>query len=893
MAGIFLSKHQKLILQCYPPGKGIEKKPNSSELSYLLYYASTRRIKLDKVISFLNKKTISDSSRNKVGNLQVTLSIISALTEKCTDNLNVFAPKAFNILNLSLKNNDLSLAKATLQTYGILCKNLDGGLFAGDQPFVESFVSFSNKLIDVGIQNSSSSGPNKREWKMISLIASRYLTECLGDSPAICRVMLRKIIPILVETFYENDKTFSKFSTDGDSNKLSKIQSAMTTKSHMKTDLNLENDSVDDSDLYMEATETLKAIFNTSLTTQLVQATDTVVGYTYENSKFTTEWSVLFLELCSSWTPVQLRFELLNTLVGKLKQSSSDFNLQKHYANHILGLVSSNVNMIGLSVSDLIQNLLELKKLLFFSSGKNQQDKKELESILSNAIIDLSTHIYYFDQVPDSIYEIFDKIETTLELTSHKHANELYDYINSLLNDIDEIFDKLEDTNSDTVISRNHVGLGQWLISLPLISSKSSVKFYDHLSDEQVSNIQLSYLSLFERFLDIELNNETDVEQSDISDIDKDNLLTPDENNLISEPNNFLSQYLVYVDKYINKNDKLNPKIGKQLLAVTKLLVKIFGINFFNNFIPFYFHWNSSHLNDDSGLLKDTFAQIVLYDCLSNLDDKYESELNGYCKQSTFNSNVQSNIDYRINNGVWVNELEPKEATSSRSLVNLTISDLQEFVSGNAFLKKWLNPLKPLILSVLHDDFLSRAGTIKDSSSQNGHASEIRLNGNVSNGNGHVTETVVTNGQSNGHSNGHSNGIASSASSIGDEFHDTLLTVDDSINTTDYDRPNPGLGNNGDIASIHSGLRHHHTFTSTLSNQSYDLTNGSILTHDKKPVKVNDLKSMLSSFKSNLKKPSVRDDNSLTPGSILSKQMATRDVDSILDGLDDDDKIVV
>lgn len=62
-------KHQVLILKCYPHFQKnvVDVKPNSSELSYLLYYASTRRSKLQKVGTFLEKKTASDISKNKLG----------------------------------------------------------------------------------------------------------------------------------------------------------------------------------------------------------------------------------------------------------------------------------------------------------------------------------------------------------------------------------------------------------------------------------------------------------------------------------------------------------------------------------------------------------------------------------------------------------------------------------------------------------------------------------------------------------------------------------------------------------------------------------------------------------------------------------------------------------
>ena len=62
-------KHQVLVLNCYPRHmkNNMEVKPNSSELSYLLYYASTRRSKLQKVGDFLDRRTTSDVWRGRIG----------------------------------------------------------------------------------------------------------------------------------------------------------------------------------------------------------------------------------------------------------------------------------------------------------------------------------------------------------------------------------------------------------------------------------------------------------------------------------------------------------------------------------------------------------------------------------------------------------------------------------------------------------------------------------------------------------------------------------------------------------------------------------------------------------------------------------------------------------
>ena len=69
-------KHQLLVTKCYPrlpKNSAADVKPNGSELSYLLYYASTRRSKLQKVGSFLEHKTAKDVSRWQSARVLVTL----------------------------------------------------------------------------------------------------------------------------------------------------------------------------------------------------------------------------------------------------------------------------------------------------------------------------------------------------------------------------------------------------------------------------------------------------------------------------------------------------------------------------------------------------------------------------------------------------------------------------------------------------------------------------------------------------------------------------------------------------------------------------------------------------------------------------------------------------
>lgn len=61
--------HQVNVRKCYPRTvKGaVDVKPNSSELSSLLYYATSRRSKIQKIGAYLEKKTASDVWRLRIG----------------------------------------------------------------------------------------------------------------------------------------------------------------------------------------------------------------------------------------------------------------------------------------------------------------------------------------------------------------------------------------------------------------------------------------------------------------------------------------------------------------------------------------------------------------------------------------------------------------------------------------------------------------------------------------------------------------------------------------------------------------------------------------------------------------------------------------------------------
>ena len=125
MRMMFTPKHQKLVNQCYPTGRTTDKKPKSSETSYLLYYVNSRRSKLEKVSTYLIKRSTSDLNHRRIGNIAVTLDLMNRIVLHCRENLNVFVKDFLYIMNKVLSNNnfnnDVALVELVELAFSSIC----------------------------------------------------------------------------------------------------------------------------------------------------------------------------------------------------------------------------------------------------------------------------------------------------------------------------------------------------------------------------------------------------------------------------------------------------------------------------------------------------------------------------------------------------------------------------------------------------------------------------------------------------------------------------------------------------------------------------------------------------------------------------------------------------
>ncbi|KAL8951054.1 MAG: hypothetical protein Q9222_002947 [Ikaeria aurantiellina] len=480
-------KHQILILKCYPRyQKNVtEVKPNSSELSYLLYYASTRRSKLQKVGSFLEKKTASDVHKGRIGNVQVTLRILKALIEKLPRDLPLYARYVLQILRTILRAKDISLAEDSIALFETFCQHHDVAALAADQEQVVYYEDVVRSYAGFASQHSSSqangnrglSAPMTLRWRAVALSAIRSITasEAVGADGG---TQMNIILPVILQTLRPDDEDFfwilqqRAYTTDAldkESSLKRRTSNAtlQTVDEGSRPDSAAVSASTDDADrraeeeVGLQALRSLKQIFVANNRAQIRVATASMIRYlcgrvTRRNQPSKgglqsqeRKWAATIVETVTRWTPVQDRFIILVTVMETLVRSPiAEENLEQQLllATLVNWLLKSSINMIGLSVMDVLLGLIQhiLLVLQLGGQGSNvlphhqQTDaidlfqetsglvgsaspekpgtvkevsspsfsRQELLDQLQHCIGDLANHVYYSDQVSDIVSAI-------------------------------------------------------------------------------------------------------------------------------------------------------------------------------------------------------------------------------------------------------------------------------------------------------------------------------------------------------------------------------------------------------------------------------------------------------------------------------------------------------
>ncbi|KAL8701439.1 MAG: hypothetical protein Q9224_000509 [Gallowayella concinna] len=418
-------KHQVLILKCYPRfQKNVtEVRPNSSELSYLLYYASTRRSKLQKVGSFLEKKTTSDVQKGRIGyaeseipvvnaqrlteNVEVTLQILRALIDKLPRDLPLYARYVLRVLSIVLQSKDLTLAEDSIALFRTFCQHHEVATLAADQEHighyedvVRSYAGFASQQTPFHAK-SGLSAPIAVRWKAVALTAIRSITasEAVGADGG---KQMGMIMPIILQNLRPDDEAFlwilqQRLQATDTVNKKSAfkggtsnttVQTVEGSSGPGSATLSATTDDADrlaEEEVGLQAQKSLKQIFVANNRAQIRMATASIIRFICSEpaqgpastakrlSNQQRKWATALVEMVTGWTPVQDRFIILVTIVETLVRSPIvEDNLTKQLLLTTLvnSLLKSSFNLIGLSVMDVLLGLVQHILLLLQLGGK-------------------------------------------------------------------------------------------------------------------------------------------------------------------------------------------------------------------------------------------------------------------------------------------------------------------------------------------------------------------------------------------------------------------------------------------------------------------------------------------------------------------------------------------
>ncbi|AMD18577.1 HBL325Wp [Eremothecium sinecaudum] len=412
MVSLFSPKHQKLVNQCYPTGRTPDKKPKSSETSYLLYYVNSRRTKLEKVGAYLVKRTTTDLNHRRIGNVMVTLELLDKIIVSCKENLNVFLKEFLDIMIKTLNNNnfniDVSVVEKIETAFGSICQHLDGVLCNGDLEFIQMYETFVNIYFQVVTERL------KNDDLLMKGCLDISKTTSLASNPQVS-VLMARAVELALCKFQELHLRFQGEYLDVD---LSPSERRLSRSQTHVAGLEEVQNPMDYSEM------ALQSFFNTTETDKLSISIRALIKRLIEVPNKD------LLQYISNRIPVQLRYIIILLFTRALTtHDESSVVLLKLMTT----LLVSEVSIIGLSVLDF------MRKITAFQLSNTTHP--QIVDACTQTISALNRKCYYKDQSLDMVSELLLKLK---DISSPVHKEILIGDLNAILKTISAPFITLD-----------------------------------------------------------------------------------------------------------------------------------------------------------------------------------------------------------------------------------------------------------------------------------------------------------------------------------------------------------------------------------------------------------------------------------------------------------------
>lgn len=381
-------------------------------------------------------------------NVQVTLQILAALVEKNPKDLPLLAQNVLKILSLILRSNDITMVEASLPTFETFCEHHDVSSLFADQAYlhqyeevVRAYAACSSTRVTPG--KGTLSKPLALRWRNAGLGAIKSI----AASDALSSVSGRQldvVVPVILENLWAHDENYlDVLQQRADSEQKVDVNALLRRRTSTSTVRTAEGggdthpvaisgtsgdiDKMAEEDTCVLAIQCLKQIFILSNRAQLHGATSALLKFVRERADQTEKmikprfdrtgtydsgWAIKIFDLVTRWAPVQDRYSIMITVMDALLQApptTENIGEQVVLAGIVSSLLGSDINLIGLSVIDVLLGLIQhMKRTLRYcaTSGVNEPlstKQRHLLARIQRCMSNLATHVYYADQISDMI----------------------------------------------------------------------------------------------------------------------------------------------------------------------------------------------------------------------------------------------------------------------------------------------------------------------------------------------------------------------------------------------------------------------------------------------------------------------------------------------------------
>lgn len=317
----------------------------------------------------------------------------------------MFAPQAMTVVSATLKTKDPMLIEEACEIFEAFNKYHDGIMFTGDASFVRLYLEVVRQFNELAL----APGPQSRILVLISLAAISSLTASPAIKTSVGQKTLSLVIPVIYRIIRVDDEggMFARFD---------KELSMVERRARSSLDGRLTTDTTLDT-AHVRALAALHNTYDTNHTDQVANATVELLRCIVNDRKSSLKWQKCLLITAARWAQVQIHFVVFKIVAKSLYNLPlNDLETQMLYCELLESLLGSNISLVGLSVVDVLRQLLECQhRLIVYTQWTEDQEKLVLDVLgsLRCCIAMISQRRIYPGQVPDMLSEILSRYSDT------------------------------------------------------------------------------------------------------------------------------------------------------------------------------------------------------------------------------------------------------------------------------------------------------------------------------------------------------------------------------------------------------------------------------------------------------------------------------------------------